>query len=88
MLDIESCIALSGLTEEEIAAIAEHEHVPEMVAVELGNLLVQRPDGPERICAIFADDIRAAQERGDLAHAARLKLALAHFLERYKPEPV
>ncbi len=87
MLDIESCIALSGLTEEEIEAIAEHEHIPAMLAVELGGYLAGRPDGPERIRAIFADDIRAARARGDLVHAARLKLALAHFLERHAPQP-
>ena len=40
MVDIESCIALSGLTEEEIEAIAEHEHIPEMLAIELGSYLV------------------------------------------------
>ncbi len=83
MLDIESCIALSGLTEEEIEAIAEHEHVPEMIAVELGGYLVQLPDGQKRIRRIIADDIAAAQQRGDLAHAARLKLVLQHFLERH-----
>jgi hypothetical protein len=83
MLDIESCIALSGLTDEEIAAIAEHERVPQMLAVELGSHLVHLPDGPERICAIFAADIQAARQRGDVAHAARLKLLLQHFLERH-----
>ncbi len=83
MLDIESCIALSGLTEEEIDAIAEHEHIPEMLAVELGSYLADRPDGPERICALIAEDIQAAQARGDLAHAAKLKLVLRHFLERH-----
>ena len=83
MLDIESCIALSGLTEAEIEAIAKHAHIPEIVAVELGSYLVQLPDGRERICAIFAEDIRAAQQRGDFAHAARLKLVLKHFLEHH-----
>ena len=86
MLDIEGCIALSGLTEEEIAAIAEHERVPDMAAVQLGSHLVRLPDGFERIRAIFAADIRAARARGDLAHAARLKLALGHFLERHAPQ--
>jgi hypothetical protein len=83
MLDIESCIALSGLTEEEIKAIAEHEHIPEMLAIELGGYLVELPDGQKRIRQIIADDIAAARERGDFAHAARLKLVLQHFLERH-----
>ena len=34
MLTIQDCIELSELTEEEILAIAEHEHIPEMAAIE------------------------------------------------------
>ncbi len=36
MLDIESCIALSGLTEDEIAAIAEHERHGGQAAADRG----------------------------------------------------
>ena len=60
MLTMEECIALSELTEEEIAAIAEHEHVPEIVALELGNYLVHTASGQRRIKAMIADDIRHA----------------------------
>ena len=37
MLTIQDCIELSELSEDEILAIAEHEHIPEMAAVEMGN---------------------------------------------------
>ena len=37
MLTIEDCIGLSGLTEDEIAAVAEHEHLPAMLALEMGS---------------------------------------------------
>jgi hypothetical protein len=37
MITIDDCIGLSGLTEDEVDAIAEHEHLPEIVAAELGN---------------------------------------------------
>jgi hypothetical protein len=49
ILSLEDCIALSSLTEEEIAAIAEHEHLPMIVAAELGNYLVQTPEGTHSI---------------------------------------
>ena len=39
MLTLEDCIGLSGLDEEEILAIAEHEHIPEMAALEMGYYL-------------------------------------------------
>jgi len=36
MLTREDCLALCELSEDEVAAIAEHEHVPEIVAMEMG----------------------------------------------------
>ena len=66
MLTLTDCFALTELTPEEIDAIAEHEHVPEIVAVELGDYLVHTVDGQKRIKRMIEDDIAAAQERGDL----------------------
>lgn len=84
MLTIQDCIELSELTEDEILAIAEHEHVPEMVAVEMGNYMVHTPEGEQRIKRMIVDDITAARERGDLKHAATLRLALKHFVDTHK----
>jgi hypothetical protein len=83
MLTIQDCIELSDLTEEEILAIAEHEHVPEMIAVELGCYLVHTPEGEKRIKRMIADDIAAARSRGDHGHAAKLKLVLKHYLQEH-----
>jgi len=81
MLTLEDCIALSGLTQEEIDAIAEHEHLPDVVATAFGGYLLQLPGGRRMIKAIIRDDIAAAQARGDYAHSAKLKLVLRHFVE-------
>lgn len=67
MLTIKDCIALSDLTEAEIDAIAEHEHVPEMVAVEMGHCLAHCPGGADRIAHIIADDIAEACAHGQVA---------------------
>jgi hypothetical protein len=80
MLCLEDCIALSSLTEEEIAAIAEHEHLPMIVAAELGNYLVQTPNGSSYIRAMIRDDIGTAHTHGDLLHELALKLVLRHYL--------
>ena len=80
MLSLEDCIALSCLTEEEVAAIAEHEHLPMIVATELGNYLVQTPDGSRYIKRMIRDDIDSANTRGDLVHALALKLVMRHYL--------
>lgn len=83
MLTIEDCIALSDLTEDEVEAIAEHEHIPQMAAVELGWYLVQTPEGERRIKRMIIEDMVNAREREDHAHAARLKLVLKHFVEEH-----
>ena len=84
MLTFEDCPALCELTEEEIDAIAEHEHLPEMVALELGGYLIKGPDGRVLIQRMIFDDIRSAQARGDVLHAARLKRTLREFIEQHK----
>lgn len=80
MLTLQDCIELSELTEDEILAIAEHEHIPEMAALEMGNYLVHTPEGERRIKSMIVDDIQAARDHGNLRHAAMLKLVLRHFV--------
>lgn len=83
MLTFDDCLGLCELTEEEVAAIAEHEHLPMIVAAELGNYIIHSPDGALRIKRIIVDDIRAAASLRDLAHVLALKLVLRHFVERH-----
>ena len=84
MLRVEDCIALCELTEEEVAAIAEHEHVPAIVAAEMASYLVRLPDGEARLRRIILDDIDSAMERGDYRHAGQLRLVLRHFVETHR----
>ena len=83
MLSFEDCLAFCALTEEEIDAIAEHEGIPELPAVELAAALLQRPDGIARIRAMICDDIAAAQRHRNYRRSAQLKLVLRHFLETH-----
>jgi S-ribosylhomocysteine lyase LuxS involved in autoinducer biosynthesis len=83
MLTIQDCIELSELTEEEILAIAEHEHIPAMAALELGNYLVHTPEGERRIKDMIVDDIALARSEGDFRRAATLKLCLQHYVEHH-----
>jgi hypothetical protein len=82
MLTFEDCLALCELTEAEVAAVAEHEHLPQLLAIEMGGHLIKGPDGQLLIQHMILDDIRAAQQRGDLIHAARLKQTLRQFIEQ------
>lgn len=79
VVTLEDCIAFCGLSEAEVLALAEHEHIPEIAAAALAEYLLQQPHGAERIAAMIRDDIRAALARNDKAHASELMAALAHF---------
>lgn len=83
MLTFDDCVALCELTEGEIAAIAEHEHLPMIVAAELGNYLIHGPDGALRIKRIILDDLLVADKAGDKDRALTLKLVLRHFVARH-----
>jgi hypothetical protein len=82
-LSLQDCIALSDLTEEEVAAIAEHEHIPDIVAAELGNYLVHEPGGSPKLKRMIIDDIESARRRGDLDHCLKLRLVLHHFIKTH-----
>ena len=83
MLTYEDCLGMTDLTQEEVDAISEHEHLQAIVAVELGNYLVHTPDGQPRIRRMILEDIEAAEVRGDAAHTAKLKLVLKNFCEKF-----
>jgi hypothetical protein len=83
MLTFEDCLDFADLTGEEVDAIAEHEHLPEMVALELGRYLCQSPEGERRISRMIVDDIEEARAKGDLAAAAKLRFVLRHFVDTH-----
>jgi len=79
MLCLEDCLEFCELDADEIAAIAEHEHVPAIVAAEIGCELLKTPDGVAQIHRFFLDDIETALEHGRLEHAGELALAYRNF---------
>ena len=47
MVSLEDCIAFCGLDEDEVAAISEHEDIPEIAATALADYLLKQPHGGE-----------------------------------------
>lgn len=82
-LSMQDCIDMSDLTEDEILAIAEHEGLSEILALELGSYLVHAEGGEKRIKRMIQDDIKNAQANGDSKRSAMLKSVLKHYLERH-----
>ena len=80
MIVLEDCIALCGLTKQEVMAIAEHEHVPEIAAAAMASSLLNEAHGAEKIRDMIRDDISEALKRDDRDHARELSVTLRHFL--------
>jgi hypothetical protein len=87
MLTWVDCLALADLTADEVRAIAEHEHITEMAAVELGAWLCQDVNGVRHIKSMILEDLERAVSRGDSVRAATLKLALKHFCDTHPDNP-
>ena len=83
MISLEDCIAFCGLTEDEVAAISEHEHIPEIAASALADYLLKQPHGGEAIRTMIIDDIHKALDSGRVKHAQQLVMALRHFLDEH-----
>ncbi len=83
MIALADCIALCGLTEEEVLAIAEHEHLHEILAAAFAGHLLGQEDGTEVVRDMIVDDIRRAQRSHDREHELSLLHVLHHFLKAH-----
>lgn len=79
MLTYEECLDMCDITQDEVSAIAEHEHVDPIIALAIGQYLCCH-DGESKIKKIILDDIKHAEKMGNTEHAGVLKKVLAHFI--------
>jgi hypothetical protein len=83
MISLEDCIGMCGLDADEVAAIGEHEHIPDIAAAALADYLLKQAGGPQRIRMMIVEDIHEALDAGHIRHAAELFMALRHFLKQH-----
>lgn len=83
MLTVQECLDLCDLTDDEIDAIATHEHLTQLAAAAYGQYLISSPDGVPRLKRIILDDIADAERRHDAGRVLSLKLVLKTFVENH-----
>jgi hypothetical protein len=86
MITLEDCIGLCGLTEEEVLAIAEHEHLPEIAATALAEYLLSQEHGSEKVRDMIVDDIRQAQLISGSKEKVLILLHVLHHFLKTHPE--
>lgn len=80
MINMNDVMDMTDLTHEEIAAIAEHEGLPDLNAAALGEYMLHVHKGPQNVNRMISEDIRKALRRDDVAHARELIVVLQHFI--------
>jgi hypothetical protein len=80
MLTFEDCLGLATLTDGEVDAIARHEHIPAMVALELGSELLRSRQGEYTIRQFVVDDVLESQGRNACHECGRFGRVLGDFM--------
>lgn len=83
MISIKECLDYSDLTEDEVAAVADHEHLPYAMAAHLVCGLAQSPDGTEVLRCLLKNALCDAASCG---HAETLRItrrAYAQFVANH-----
>lgn len=86
MLSIRDLVDYCDLNQGEIEAVAEHEHVPLAVAAELGELLLQTPEGVFTLHRMIVENMQTAMKSGRMEHAQKLCEIYQHLC-RVHPLP-
>lgn len=83
MITLDDIEDITDLTRDEIAALAEHEHVGLMKASLMGDYLMHQHHGPQKVQQMICEDIREALHKDDLPHAKDLFATLRHFMAEH-----
>jgi hypothetical protein len=83
----EDCLDMLDLSEDEVAAVAHHEHIPMTSAVTLADYLVHEPDGLPKLTLMIVDDLNEARLAGNQQRVAELEGVLRHFIATHPCSP-
>lgn len=86
MISLDDMVGMSGLSEEDVLAIAEHEDLPPSLAASMASYLSSDHEGLAKVRDMIFDDIRQAQANGDVEHERALLHVLHHFLRDHPDE--
>jgi hypothetical protein len=84
LLTTQECVDMSELSNEAIRAIAEHEHIPEVVAAELGQELLKSTGGKAEIERILEENLGLAVQAGEQDKINDRKRVLERFVASYR----
>ncbi len=88
MLTLADCVAFCGLSEDELQIVADHEHLPLVVAAELAADLLKTAKGTYLIRSYMLDQLEKAAANGRHQEAKRLDRIISKFVSGHPIPPV
>lgn len=79
MLSLGDCVGMCGLNEDELQVLADHEHLPMVVAAELAAGMLQTPKGIWQIRHFMFKALEASVARHDAERERHLRAVISHF---------
>ncbi len=83
MLTLQDCIAFSGLTPDQIDAIARHQRLPAVIAAEWAETALESDGGRRLVEAMLVEEVATACAHGDADCAERFRRGLEEFVRDY-----
>lgn len=83
IVTVQECVDMSELSNEAIRAIAEHEHIPEVVAAELGQELLKGAGGIAEIRRMLEKRLELAMQAGEQDKITDCRRVLRSFIASY-----
>lgn len=83
MLTLQDCVEMSGIDWDELVAIAHHEHLPDMVALEKAHAFLQQEWGAPAVRQMVIDEVRRSIENGNSKEAVTALRILEHTFEAH-----
>ena len=81
MLTLQDCIGFSGLTQEQVEAVADHEHLDMVIAAEWAENAMERPGGREEVQHMIEEEIAFCESHHRLDKMRRFQHGLEDLVE-------
>lgn len=83
MLAMQDLLDYCDLSRGEVEAIAEHEHVPLVIAAEMSECLLSSPEGVCKLHTMIVENLERAMKTGQFQHAQELENTYQHLLRTH-----
>lgn len=80
ILSLDECIDFTDLHADTVAAVAEHEGLPPIIAAQMGAELLRTAGGVHRLHRMFRETLEFAARRGRLERARTIEQAYQRFV--------